>query len=309
MMTQAFGQFHGRVSRSRGFSLMEVLIALGIFAVGFTTLAAMFPTAIILQQRAATDVLKDHSRASIEAMVATRGLSIDPATGVVPEYYQYTARLGEPSALMPLRYSDTSVVPEDYLNAHWPVAGNSFPSSAGSVLERRVYWLPLIRDELDTGTGMPLNRQWEMVVFVLQRGGGLEYDAPEIYRPLRTGSGAPDEEKLLPGLVVQESALSGLEDDDDVFTLTSAEDHLVVGSWVVDSLGRIYRVTQIDGNRVRLNKPILPHPTSGAYPEQIWHARFGQAYIQGPSAGAVVQEDPTLAVFRLTQPTVSEELP
>ena len=56
----------------RGFTLLEVLISIGIFAIGMVAVAAIFPTAAILQKRAVEANLAVQIADSVKAMIQAR---------------------------------------------------------------------------------------------------------------------------------------------------------------------------------------------------------------------------------------------
>ena len=71
--------------RSQGFTLLEVLIALGILAIGITATASLFPTAALLQKQAVNETLRQNHIRSGDAILGAVGLE----NTVLLEYVQF----------------------------------------------------------------------------------------------------------------------------------------------------------------------------------------------------------------------------
>src|SRR5688572_8239180 len=94
------------VTRARAFTLMEVLIAIGIFAIGMVAVAAVFPTAIFLQKQTITDATSQQVARNAAAVLQATKMTykwyppvifpvpqVNPAQGSLRNYYQ-TAGVG-----------------------------------------------------------------------------------------------------------------------------------------------------------------------------------------------------------------------
>jgi prepilin-type N-terminal cleavage/methylation domain-containing protein len=66
-----------RSPHAAGFTLTEVLIALGILAVGITSVASLFPPAILMQQETVRDILGQQNLRSLDAVLQAK--SVDGA--------------------------------------------------------------------------------------------------------------------------------------------------------------------------------------------------------------------------------------
>lgn len=152
-----------RTPQQPGFSLVELLIAMGIFTIGFVTVAAIFPSAILVQKRTieaeeagvfASNSVKLLSQALDEATVATTysGLINNGRTG-------------------PLDADFTSFGERDraYLADHFDNPANA-----------DYFWLPVL-GRSDTGT------EWSVFALIVKRdptitdysNGSAEYDGDE----------------------------------------------------------------------------------------------------------------------------------
>lgn len=99
----------GQRPRSRGragFTLNEVLVALGILSIGITAVAALFPSAILLQKRAVKDALFQQNTRSAEALLKAKGIQAEVLfnfsdnisgedSGGTNIFPAYTARVGQ----------------------------------------------------------------------------------------------------------------------------------------------------------------------------------------------------------------------
>ncbi|MEM1098185.1 MAG: prepilin-type N-terminal cleavage/methylation domain-containing protein [Planctomycetota bacterium] len=65
---------HCRSESRHGFTLTEVLIALGILAVGITSVASLFPPAILMQKETVRDVLGQQNVRSLDALLRAKAL-------------------------------------------------------------------------------------------------------------------------------------------------------------------------------------------------------------------------------------------
>ncbi len=65
---------NARAPRASGFTLNEVLIAMGVLAVGITAVASLFPSALILQRETVRDVLGQQNIRSSEALLSAKSL-------------------------------------------------------------------------------------------------------------------------------------------------------------------------------------------------------------------------------------------
>ncbi|MEM9753303.1 MAG: prepilin-type N-terminal cleavage/methylation domain-containing protein [Planctomycetota bacterium] len=70
-------QQHHASRGSAGFTLNEVLIALGILAVGVTSIASLFPAAIILQKEAVQETLRQSNVRSAESILRAKTISAE----------------------------------------------------------------------------------------------------------------------------------------------------------------------------------------------------------------------------------------
>ena len=131
--------------RRPGFTLMEVLIALSLFALGFVAVAAIFPAGIALQRNAAEDSKALRFADNAEAIVGTYTLLETDLTTVPTDesVYSYDE----------IRTSSFATV--------FPLAQRGLPtaleSTAQSIHLRDYYWVPVFR-KLTAGT-------WQTYIF------------------------------------------------------------------------------------------------------------------------------------------------
>jgi len=75
-----------RVAHARGFTLMEIMVALLVFAVGGAAVAALFPTAILCRERSVNDGVGTMICSNGLAILKTRAKADDLApTGALPD--------------------------------------------------------------------------------------------------------------------------------------------------------------------------------------------------------------------------------
>jgi len=145
-----------------GFTLVEVLSALTIFAIGFATIGAMIPTAVLLQKRTMDSMTGKHFGRSAEDIVRARGFD-----GDVIE-----ASAQQPGDRVVARVWD-AVAPDA-----WALTDRSYGVYEDAA-ERNTFWVPLFYDDdpaAEPATN-PLGegRSWRVYVFVLRGRPNTDY--------------------------------------------------------------------------------------------------------------------------------------
>ncbi len=189
---------HLRASvRRRGFSLMEVAAAMGVFALGFVAIAAIFPIAAMIQKQTARQFLGAEAANNVVAMMEMRKFTTDflengvtgsAFTGIPDDsmdVFTILRNLDPPGVLRDLS-------PPNRIFEHWMLADRSFPSGPPFLVEpipsipeteelylqslrsRDVYAVPLVRRaKLPTSPS-----DWQVFVFILKRDSGTYTRAP-----------------------------------------------------------------------------------------------------------------------------------
>ncbi|MEX2216404.1 MAG: prepilin-type N-terminal cleavage/methylation domain-containing protein [Phycisphaeraceae bacterium] len=247
----------------RGFSLVEVMIAMGVFAVGFVAVAAMFPAGVILQKQTISDVESQLVARNAAAMVrarkltfrATAGTGIDliptSGTGVLQTFASISGSLG----------------------TRWTIGDRSYPTAQGAVTERRYYWVPMIRR-----TKSPASvGDWMVLVFVLRNDPGSDYSytgyafsTPVVVN----ASDGNDVPKVVGVNVVSASGdyfnMGVKKNDLDPVGGNGVPDQIRPGDWVADNNGVSYQVIEADVNGFRVSSSIPP--TIAPATVKLWYA-------------------------------------
>jgi len=201
--------------RAAGFTLMELVFAMAILAVGLSVAASMFPTATFLQRRAFEVTVSREVGRSAAAM-----LRADPVA----------------------RESSGSVVPASVDD--WPLADRSYPQAGGQgAADRQFYWIPL---------AATLNGEQRVFAFVCRRVNdvddytALTGDAEAIANPSDDPATAPR--------VARFSVGGGGSYDPDtgrsVLNLGDVTDEQYVepGDPMLTDTGAVLRVVGVDGD-------------------------------------------------------------
>ncbi|MEM1353471.1 MAG: prepilin-type N-terminal cleavage/methylation domain-containing protein [Planctomycetota bacterium] len=270
--------------RSMGFTLVEVLISFGIFAIGAIAVASLFPVAALLQKETVDDVLGKHAAESAKAIVLAKGLTYqqpgadrtsDP--GDLDSYHALAT--STESRAVPLLANFPA------LESRFTIWDRSYPTFTrtrsdtaanfeADLTDRDLFWVPFIQDT----QGDPNNPVWVMHIFILKGDSRAEWD--KTADP--TAWANPLDPIFVPG--VTGVGVTGIGGNDNIFQLSGGHS-IQVGDRVLDTNGISYRVTAVSGNNVTIDGAIL---TSPAAPTAVYFAPPG---VGGDG------DSPTLAII------------
>lgn len=273
----------------RGFTLMEVLISLGIFAIGMVAVAAIFPAAALLQKQTVNDVGGQQATRSAEAILQGKTLDnaiLDPGTPV-----GLSATPFDPDAFRVFALSEINNGGVPYLD-RWPLSNRSFPSVTPDVLARDFYWVPLVR----RNDFIPERAAWDVFVFVLKREEDTDYKRDDANAPPTADWANYDDGQvagpawLVPGVArvpvtVPSAGGSRFNFDNHQFAATSAgkADQVRVGDQILADNGVIFRVSKADDTGCEVSGAILGDDQTGRLPESIWYGRPAGADKPSPT--------------------------
>jgi prepilin-type N-terminal cleavage/methylation domain-containing protein len=260
--------------RRRGFTMLEVMLAMGIFAIGFVAVAAIFPVAVLLQKKTADDAISQTVARNATALLEVRGLS-EGALDTHLTSSPFSANWDSDQKVYP--------VPEDVLD-DWSLSDRSYPTAAyTNPGERQFYWVPLVLDSnSDTGAG---NRVWRVYVFILRRGDNAAYNrflngatTANWVNPddgfVDAAPAGPDvgDTWTVPGVRYADVSVSTTDsrrlDFDPPFSndlsvpADGIGDQVAVGDQVLDNNGNIYKVFAADASGFSVDGYLYPNPNA-----------------------------------------------
>jgi len=260
-----------------GFTMIEVLFAIGIFAIGFAMVATIFPAAVLIQKNTIDDVNSIQVARNAEGMLKGRGINETELKDLTEGLPSETSIYGDfdtdqrvhriPS---PMLFAGTAVTV-------WTLNDRSFPTTISDPLRRRYFWVPMIK--------MVGRHRWEVYVFVLQRREGADYKKANPTSWANPDDGTPlvvTDPNSVPGVRGEPVALPTTDDtrfnfpnqdfDDDGANEAGlfADELLVqIGNQILDSNGIVHTVVFADSAGVNVNSPIP------GYPNKVSHIWFG----------------------------------
>lgn len=142
-----------RLARPRGFTLMEVLVALGIFTLGAVAVASIFPVAILLQKETVNTVEAKNFGRSAEQLVDTLGFQTAVAYPTTPGSWADVENNGA---------GVVSPLPTTAFDG-WSIDDRSYNSNE-RLINRSVFWVPLVYDN-NPAAG---SNAWQVYLFVVR---------------------------------------------------------------------------------------------------------------------------------------------
>ena len=281
--------WHAR--RRTAFSLMEVLISMAIFAIGFSTVASLFPVATLLQREAVDESETQLLERSIKAYLQARPFlasKLNSDTTVIP-----TDQRVHP--LLPL-YNPKGGA------ANFPIDERSSPSTS-TWDERKFYWVPMVR-RINQGSNTPAD-EWQVFVFILKSEGKREYGDSSSSKDWANypDSGNVPGVKKIPNVEITSLSVdinnSRFNFDNRLWKGSTPEgeaDQIRAGDQVLDSNGIIYTVIASDANGIEVDGQILRVPNDptdefSATPFQIWYSKPPDRGKRSPERKIIVVND------------------
>ena len=152
-----------RTRGSRGFTLTEILIALGIFALGSVAVASLFPSALLLQKRTVEASTAQAFEASVRAQLLGRGFRETDLQGIADNLVVATP--------------DAVINSADAPALRWSLMSRSSGSRSESPADRTLFWVPLFMDRDPAGPTLPTlqDRRWSVFVFLVRAEEDTDY--------------------------------------------------------------------------------------------------------------------------------------
>lgn len=246
----------------RGFSLTELMFSILILGLGLIAVAGLFPVAGTMQKATYDDMVALQFADTARSAIETRGFSqVDLAvgTGFNP------ANPGDPSAVsgLPNYVLDPGgplgLVPE-VLSVPWHLVDRCYPSPLGPPNNPNLngvsfIWVPLIKRK-PFNAAYPLG-EYEIYVFILR--------VSENYRAPSGGANSGDPAGF--PRVVSTSAQP--QANSNVFQVTNAKTLFDTGDAILDSVGHIYTVIEVQADTVRVDRVVDTAANA------IWHGHRG----------------------------------
>lgn len=279
----------GRARRVRGgFTLMEVLVSLGIFALGMIAVASVFPVAILLQRETVYEVESKQFGRNAESLVEGVGFVASAAQ------WETVDNDGNPNdGVKPLPIQAIDAIPVD---------DRSYNVST-TVYSRRVFWVPLVYDE-DPDAAV---EEWRVFLFVVRSRENYFFDHPTFatsapdFTYIADGNATLNDPTYVPPVLRADIDTGLSANSNTLYTSTTSEvNHLRIGDKIVDQTGVVRTVTAIDraANNVTVDTR-FPDSSASDFPQYYYYAHPGY----NGSGGALLTTSSFVDVITILQTT------
>lgn len=263
--------------RSAGFSLTEVLIAIGLFAVGFVAVASLFPAGILLQKQTVEDMEAEFFIDNVEALIRARGFDEE----IVADDYGTRDDPGDSRHDTQHVWYSRDLLPQPgnpSTDNVWRLTDRTY-NATDPLDTRDLFWTPLFMDLNPLRANDPEqtdNRDWRVFIFVMRRdlngyypkigARNVAIEDPEGPRPDGSNPDAPLGYPAVRSSQVNQTSPTRLNFNN---TNSDGERLVRIGDKILDSNGVIYSVAISDDRYVEVEGVITGDP------EVIWFADPG----------------------------------
>ena len=251
--------FAHKRNRRHGFTLIEVMLAMAVFLIGFTAVMAIFPVAALLQKQTMDDLTSQVVSKNAQALMGAKGLVHAELEGEIPQDY----------AVHPLPGPAAAVD----VFAKWTLDDRSYPSSEPDPEARRFYWVPMVK-RTELGTNNP--NDWLVYVFIMRRQDSSDYTKTA---PATGWANFPDpatvpgvKKIILTGLKIDATRKRFLFTNDVIVPTDGAADLVLAGDMIVDEYGIIHTIISAEADGVTVAGYIFAEPNTGLDPSLFWYA-------------------------------------
>lgn len=252
---------HMKSRRAAGFSLVEILLSLGIFAIGMTAIVSLFPAAAILQRETTQEVISEMAAQSAASIINAQQLTYEwtgtAANGDLAAYHSSAASTNTEVASIAglLSFPDRSY-PLGVID-RGPYATATTADDDAVIADCDMHWVPFIQDI----NGDPANPSWVVRLFIVEADSRANYSGT---LPAGTDSTAnPSDPSTFPRVVSEGGSASGA-----VFTADAALD-LEPGDVVMDNNGNSHVVVDVNGAAIEFLNTITQVPNAV---DTLWYA-------------------------------------
>lgn len=296
---------------------MEVLVALGLFALGFAAVAAIFPAGALLQRQTADDVRSRQVGDNTVGIVLGTPVSVGDM-----EWYFDDASNEHHNAVEQFPQGAGA----GHLQELWDFDDRTYPAAMSDPLLRPFHWVPLVRNR--NGEDGESNPDWELYAFVMRRqdnrnyavgNSSVRYPGDDLEN--RFSQAEADNIPQLIQLSVTSTSEVGGRGTYTVDTSplpprpsggsVSLDDVLSPGDWLLDDAGNVQRVYKIDDDKIIVRGSIRaraqydaggPVAPADDLPKSLWFAPAGGRTTSGgnyaPRSG---ERSPTRQIY-IVQP-------
>lgn len=247
--------------RASGFVLNEILIAIGIFAIGMVALASLFPVAALLQRETAEEVFAESAAKSAKAIVEAKTLTYrwtgTASTGDLAGYYAASGYAHDEAVSL------YTALGNNTFYARYPASVRSYPQAqlkGTNVSDCDLFWIPFIQDI----SGDPALPKWVMRVFVVRGDSQTDYTVAPADRPRCAN---PNDSNDIPKVFHLRCSVNNTKPD--TFVLSNAGHGIEPGDVLMDSNGNPHVASTVSGSQVRVMSRI---PTTPGRPTKLWFA-------------------------------------
>ena len=254
----------------RGFTLAELMIAMAIFLVGFVSVAAIFPAAIVLQKQTINEIRKEQVVRSVKALIKGRKFH--------EEYLVFPSTLDNSNFDTNQRVARFKPTDPNDPVGNWTLRDRSFPIHAADPFKADMYWVPLVRDNDPDAN----EYDWQIFVFVLQS------PANATYSTLGANANDPPQIPKVRSIPATKAGHGAGPDSTKLFLANQHQGVLKIraGDKVLDNNGVIYTVRSADSGRIDVNSII---PVSPNAVNTLWYAEVGSGNNIVVMTGEIVE--------------------